>query len=71
MMQYWINLPNKLCVDREAKSGDENKCWNGMAIDRYILMNRATLYILKAIGNSLLIEHKKLTMLYVLGISQM
>ncbi|KAF5891554.1 glypican-1-like [Clarias magur] len=36
MMQYWINLPNKLCVDREAKRGDENKCWNGMAIDRYL-----------------------------------
>ncbi|KAF7692574.1 glypican-1b [Silurus meridionalis] len=36
MMQYWIQLPNKLCKDREAKSSDENKCWNGMAIDRYL-----------------------------------
>ncbi|XP_060762089.1 glypican-1b [Neoarius graeffei] len=36
MMQYWVQLPNKLCVDREAKSSDENKCWNGMAIDRYL-----------------------------------
>ncbi|KAB5535691.1 hypothetical protein PHYPO_G00120910 [Pangasianodon hypophthalmus] len=36
MMQYWIQLPNKLCVDREAKSSDENKCWNGMAVDRYL-----------------------------------
>ncbi|GAA6091094.1 glypican-1b [Tachysurus ichikawai] len=36
MMQYWIQLPTKLCVDREAKGSDENKCWNGMAIDRYL-----------------------------------
>ncbi|KAG7319740.1 hypothetical protein KOW79_016883 [Hemibagrus wyckioides] len=36
MMQYWIQLPNKLCVDREAKGTDENKCWNGMAVDRYL-----------------------------------
>ncbi|XP_053508262.1 glypican-1b [Ictalurus furcatus] len=35
MMQYWIQLPNKLCVDREAKSS-EDKCWNGMDIDRYL-----------------------------------
>ncbi|KAK3534166.1 hypothetical protein QTP86_002317 [Hemibagrus guttatus] len=36
MMQYWIQLPTKLCVDREAKGSDENKCWNGMAVDRYL-----------------------------------
>ncbi|KAK2868487.1 hypothetical protein Q7C36_000358 [Tachysurus vachellii] len=36
MMQYWIQLPTKLCVDREAKGSEENKCWNGMAIDRYL-----------------------------------
>lgn len=35
MMQYWIQLPNKLCVDRESKSS-EDKCWNGMDIDRYL-----------------------------------
>ncbi|XP_036411794.1 glypican-1b [Colossoma macropomum] len=36
MMKYWVQLPGKLCVDREAKTSDENKCWNGMAVDRYL-----------------------------------
>ncbi|XP_072524713.1 glypican-1b [Salminus brasiliensis] len=36
MMQYWVQLPGKLCVDRESKASDENKCWNGMAVDRYL-----------------------------------
>ncbi|TSU88982.1 Glypican-1 [Bagarius yarrelli] len=36
IMEYWIQLPNKLCVDREAKGSEENKCWNGMALDRYL-----------------------------------
>lgn len=36
MMQYWVQLPGKLCVDREGKASDENKCWNGMAVDRYL-----------------------------------
>ncbi|XP_066512703.1 glypican-1-like [Hoplias malabaricus] len=36
MMQYWVQLPSKLCIDREAKAGDEGKCWNGMAVDRYL-----------------------------------
>ncbi|KAG9278084.1 glypican-1-like [Astyanax mexicanus] len=36
MMQYWVQLPGRLCVDREGKASDENKCWNGMAVDRYL-----------------------------------
>ncbi|KAI4874807.1 hypothetical protein NFI96_014716, partial [Prochilodus magdalenae] len=36
MMQYWVQLPGKLCVDREAKTSDDSKCWNGMAVDRYL-----------------------------------
>lgn len=62
MMQYWTQLPNKLCVDREAKGNDENKCWNGMAIDRYILTQSLEIWLFlhsKAMAHSLLTEHKE------------
>ncbi|XP_062843742.1 glypican-1b [Trichomycterus rosablanca] len=36
IMQYWIQLPNKLCTEPEARGRNENNCWNGMTVDRYL-----------------------------------
>uniref|UniRef100_A0A4W4DPT9 Glypican-1 n=1 Tax=Electrophorus electricus TaxID=8005 RepID=A0A4W4DPT9_ELEEL len=36
VMQYWVQLPSKLCVDHEAKTSDASRCWNGIAVDRYL-----------------------------------
>ncbi|XP_030631389.1 glypican-1b [Chanos chanos] len=37
MQQYWVQLPSKLCTEREASQpADEDKCWNGMTIARYL-----------------------------------
>lgn len=34
IMQYWIHLPRKLCVDRESGLSEADRCWNGMSVDR-------------------------------------
>ncbi|XP_051554255.1 glypican-1b [Myxocyprinus asiaticus] len=36
MMQYWVHLPSKLCVDRESGPSEIDRCWNGMSVDRYL-----------------------------------
>uniref|UniRef100_A0A8C2KD63 Glypican-1 n=1 Tax=Cyprinus carpio TaxID=7962 RepID=A0A8C2KD63_CYPCA len=36
MMQYWVHLPRKLCVDRESQLSETDGCWNGMKVDRYL-----------------------------------
>lgn len=36
MMQYWVHLPRKLCVDRESGPGESDRCWNGMSVGRYL-----------------------------------
>ncbi|XP_067308762.1 glypican-1b [Pseudorasbora parva] len=36
MMQYWVHLPRKLCVDRESGPSDVDRCWNGIKVDRYL-----------------------------------
>ncbi|XP_073704612.1 glypican-1b [Garra rufa] len=36
MMQYWVHLPRKLCVDRESGPSEADRCWNGMSVDRYL-----------------------------------
>ncbi|XP_056600062.1 glypican-1b [Triplophysa dalaica] len=36
VMQYWILLPSKLCVDRESGPSEVDTCWNGMSVDRYL-----------------------------------
>ncbi|XP_051989198.1 glypican-1-like [Xyrauchen texanus] len=36
MMQYWVHLPSKMCVDREIGLSEVDRCWNGMSVDRYL-----------------------------------
>ncbi|XP_026062926.1 glypican-1b [Carassius auratus] len=36
IMQYWVHLPRKLCVDRESGPSEADTCWNGMSVDRYL-----------------------------------
>ncbi|XP_043119805.1 glypican-1b [Puntigrus tetrazona] len=36
IMQYWVHLPRKLCVDRESAPSEADRCWNGMSVDRYL-----------------------------------
>ncbi|KTG42450.1 hypothetical protein cypCar_00005800 [Cyprinus carpio] len=36
IMQYWVHLPRKLCVDREAGPSEADTCWNGMSVARYL-----------------------------------
>uniref|UniRef100_A0A4W4DPS7 Glypican-1 n=1 Tax=Electrophorus electricus TaxID=8005 RepID=A0A4W4DPS7_ELEEL len=35
VMQYWVQLPSKLCVDHEAKTSDASRCWN-VCVCRYL-----------------------------------
>nr|XP_055059609.1 glypican-1b [Misgurnus anguillicaudatus] len=36
VMQYWILLPSKLCVDRESGPSEVDRCWNGIDVNRYL-----------------------------------
>ncbi|TRY84260.1 hypothetical protein DNTS_022954 [Danionella cerebrum] len=36
MMQYWVHLPRKLCMDRESEPSEADRCWNGMSVARYL-----------------------------------
>ncbi|KAA0718681.1 Glypican-1 Secreted glypican-1 [Triplophysa tibetana] len=36
VMQYWILLPSKLCVDRESGPSEVDTCWNGIKVNRYL-----------------------------------
>uniref|UniRef100_A0A672RTX6 Glypican-1 n=1 Tax=Sinocyclocheilus grahami TaxID=75366 RepID=A0A672RTX6_SINGR len=36
IIQYWVHLPRKLCVDRESGPSEADRCWNGMSVDRYL-----------------------------------
>lgn len=36
VMQYWILLPSKLCMDRESGPSEVDTCWNGISVNRYL-----------------------------------
>ncbi|XP_026146886.1 glypican-1-like [Carassius auratus] len=36
IMQYWVHLPRKLCVDRDSGPSETDKCWNGMNVASYL-----------------------------------